>query len=54
VTAGSALVLFALLLPQVGLSLPNVTAFGGLDPPRSRSFFVIYIRVDLPQFVHRR
>src|SRR5437016_5111899 len=51
VTAGSALVLFALLLPQVGLTLPNVTALAALIAALTL-FFVIYIRVDLPQFVH--
>jgi putative nucleotidyltransferase with HDIG domain len=51
VTAGSALVLFALLLPQVGLSLPNVTALAALIAALTL-FFVLYMRVDLPQFVH--
>ena len=51
VTAGSAVVLFALLLPAVGLSLPNVIFLTVLVATLTL-FFVIYIRVDLPQFVH--
>ncbi len=49
VTVGSALVLFALLLPQIEITLPRVLALAGLISVLTL-FFVIYIRVDLPQF----
>jgi len=51
VTVGSAIVLFALLLPQVGYYLPRVLALAGLITVLT-VFFVIYIRIDLPQFVN--
>jgi len=51
VTVGSALVLFMLLLPQVGFVLPRVLALAGLIAVLTL-FFVIYIRIDLPQFVN--
>jgi putative nucleotidyltransferase with HDIG domain len=51
VTVGSALVLFALLLPQVGYYIPHVLALAGLIAVLTL-FFVLYIRIDLPQFVN--
>ncbi len=51
VTVGSSLVLFALLLPQIDVTLPRVLALAGLIAVLTL-FFVIYIRLDLPQFVH--
>src|ERR1019366_3830234 len=51
VTAGAALMLFALLLPQVGFSLAPILALAGLLGLLTL-FFVIYIRIDLPQFVN--
>jgi len=51
VTVGSAAVLFALLLPQVGFSTPKICALAGLIAALTL-FFVLYIRIDLPQFVN--
>jgi putative nucleotidyltransferase with HDIG domain len=51
VTGGSAVVLFMLLLPQVGFALPRMLALAGLIAVLTL-FFVIYIRIDLPQFVN--
>ena len=51
VTAGSAVVLFALLVPQVGWDFPKVCALAGLIAVLTL-FFVLYIRIDLPQFVN--
>jgi len=51
VAVGSAVVLFMLLLPQVGFALPRVLALAGLIAVLTL-FFVIYIRIDLPQFVN--
>src|SRR5207302_7325687 len=51
VTVGSALVLFALLLPQVGFYIPRVLALAALITVLTL-FFVIYLRIDLPQFVN--
>jgi len=51
VTVGSALVLFALLLPQVGFTLSKIAALAGLIAVLTL-FFVMYIRIDLPEFVN--
>lgn len=51
VAVGSAIVLFALLLPLVDLSLPHVLALAGLIAVLTL-FFVLYIRIDLPEFAH--
>src|SRR5690242_6852685 len=51
VTAGSAFILFALLLAQVGWDLPKVAALAGLIALLT-VFFVIYLNIDLPQFLN--
>ncbi len=51
VTVGSAVVLFMLLLPQVGFAPARMLALAGLIAVLTL-FFVIYIRIDLPQFVN--
>ncbi len=51
VTAGSAIMLFALLLPQIGFSLFPLLALAALLGVLTL-FFVLYIRTDLPQFVN--
>ncbi len=51
VTVGAALMLFALLLPQVGFSFAPILALAALLGLLTL-FFVIYIRIDLPQFVN--
>src|ERR1035437_610456 len=51
VTVGSALILFALLLPQVGLTLSKMGALAGLIAV-VMLFFILYMRTDLPQFVN--
>ncbi len=50
VTVGSAVVLFMLLLPQVGFAVSRMLALAGLIAVLTL-FFIIYIRIDLPQFV---
>lgn len=51
VTTGSAVILFALLLPQVGFSIQRILALAGLIGLLVL-FFVLYVRYDLPQFAH--
>jgi putative nucleotidyltransferase with HDIG domain len=51
VTAGCAIVLFFVLLPETGLVLHKVCALVGLLAFLV-FFFVTYFRYDLPQFVH--
>jgi hypothetical protein len=51
VTLGSGLVLFFLLLPQVGFTPQRMVALVGLIGLLV-IFFVMYFRYDLPQFVH--
>jgi cyclic-di-AMP phosphodiesterase PgpH len=51
VTVGSALVLFGLLLPLVDLTIPHVLVIAGLTAALTL-FFVVYIRIDLPQFAN--
>jgi len=51
VTIGSALILFVLLLPQVGFTIPMITALAGLIAILTL-FFVLYIQTDLPQFIN--
>src|SRR5436309_7120518 len=51
VTVSSAVVLFVLLLPQVGTSVSRILALAGLIALLTL-FFVLYIRIDLPQFVN--
>ena len=51
VTVGAALVLFVMLLPQVGFTLSRISALAGLIAVLAL-FFVLYVRADLPQFVN--
>jgi cyclic-di-AMP phosphodiesterase PgpH len=51
VTIGTALVLFALLVPHVGFESRRVIALAGFILLLT-TFFVLYFLVDLPQFVH--
>src|SRR5258706_7728807 len=51
VTIGAAIMLFALLVPQVGFSFAPIMALAALIALLTL-FFVIYIRIDLPQFVN--
>src|SRR5258708_40255190 len=51
VTAGAAAVLFFILLPETGLTLPRMMALVGLLGLLV-AFFVIYFRYDLPEFVN--
>lgn len=51
VTVGTALVLFGLLVPHVGLQAHRIFALAGLIALLT-TFFVLYFIVDLPQFVH--
>lgn len=51
VTLGAALILFALLLPQIGFSIQKVLALAGFVMLLVL-FFVLYMRIDLPQFIH--
>src|SRR5690242_16145428 len=51
VTVGAAVFLFLLLLPQVGFAFSRINALAGLIFVLTL-FFVLYVRADLPQFVH--
>jgi cyclic-di-AMP phosphodiesterase PgpH len=51
VTAGAAIVLFLILVPETGLTLPHILFLLGLLSLLV-FFFVVYFRYDLPQFVN--
>jgi putative nucleotidyltransferase with HDIG domain len=51
VTLGSAVMMFALLLPQAGFTLSRIVALAGLIAVLTL-FFVLYVHTDLPQFVN--
>lgn len=51
VTAGAAAVLFFVLIPEIGLTVPHVVSLLGFLTLLV-FFFVVYFRYDLPQFIN--